>query len=94
MTEEKTQYYGYFSRKQLAAGFKHHRYDDKPGLLLPAMYYTENGNKIICTMVSRDSEKHETTFNDIQHLGKVYEYAGTFCGNLSEIETLNKEALK
>jgi len=94
MTEEKMQLYGWFSQKQLEAiiGDKP-KSDDDRSILIPT-YYIENRNKIICTNISRDPEEHHTMFKDIQLLGKVYQYVGAYRGNLCDIESLNKEALK
>ena len=93
MAEVKEQLYGWFSQKQLEIITS----DSSKGCdrcrWCPT-YYIENGNKIICTMVSRNPEEHGTSFEDIQLLGKVNEYAGSYKGELYKIEALNKEALQ
>ena len=73
MTEKKTQMYGWFSQKQLEIITSDSSKGCDQCRWCP-MYYIENGNKIICTMVSRDPEEHGTSFEDIQLLGKVNEY--------------------
>jgi len=86
------QLYGWFSQKQLEIITNDNFKGCERCSGVPT-YYIENGNKIICTMVSRDPEEHGTTFKDIQFLGKVYRYAGFYKDEFCNIETLNKEAL-
>ena len=91
--KKEEQLYGWFSQKQLEAIAITGRVDTiNKGILIP-MYYIENGNTIICTMISRDPEEHGSVFKDIQLLGKVYQYAGAYKGEFGDIEFLNKEAL-
>jgi hypothetical protein len=92
VSEKKT--YGWFSEKQHDICLNiDKRNNNNPHSKGTPMYIHENGNEVVCSMVSNNT-RIPPNFPDINLLGEVVTYKGRYTGNSCQASALNKISLQ